>query len=95
MEKFQQILNRCKCGVHLTINEHRDYYQSAEQRLEELDCLECPPELEDDISQTMIDTNTIIDLQFFPDTPVGSYSVYHHDLEMALNEALEYLNIEK
>jgi len=95
MEKFQQILNRCKCGVHLTINEHRDYYQSAEQRLEELDCLECPPELEDDIRQTMIDTNTIIDLQFFPDTPVGSYSVYHHDLEMALNEALEYLNIEK
>lgn len=68
---------------------------SAEQSLEELDCLECPPELEDSIRKTMIDTDTIIDLQFYPDTPIGSYSVYHYDIDMAIDEALECLGIEK
>ena len=24
MDKLQQLLNRCKCGVHLTVNEGRE-----------------------------------------------------------------------
>ena len=39
----------------------------------------------------MIETNTIIDLQFYPHTPVGSYQIYHYDLDKALDEALEIL----
>jgi len=90
-EKLKEILNRCKCGIHLAVNEHRNYYLTAGQRLEELYTLECPPKIDDNVKKTMIETDTIIELQFYPDTPVGSYSVYHHDLDMALDEALECL----
>jgi len=91
MEKLQKLLDRCKCGVHLTVNQHRDYYQTAEEALKEKDCYECPPKIEPEVRQAMIDKNIIIDLQFYPDTPIGSYSIYHYDLEAALDEALDCL----
>jgi len=30
----------------------------------------------------------IIEIQFYPDTPVGFHVVYHYDLDAALDEAL-------
>ena len=88
--KLQQLLNLCKCGVFVTVNEHRDYYLTAEQQIEELrqqrnlDDEDLPP----DRVPEMIARNTIVEVQFYPDTPVGSYCIYHYDLEAALDEAL-------
>lgn len=93
MDKLKELIGKCKCGVFLTVNEHRDYYQSAEASLEEMTGYECPPEIEDDVRKVMIETNTIIKVQFYPDTPIGSYSVYHYDLDAALTEALECFNV--
>ncbi len=45
-------------------------------------------EIEPEVRKAMIDKNIIIDLKFYPDTPIGSYSIYHYDLDMALDEAL-------
>lgn len=110
MDKLKQLMARCKCGVFLTVNEHRDYYLTAEERLEELASRECPPEYTDDVRKAMVETkaiiryltavksriiaetNTIVELQFYPDTPIGSYSVIHHDLDAALDEALACLS---
>ena len=36
--------------------------------------------------------NKIIDLQFYPDTPVGFYRILHFDLNEAINEGLKILN---
>lgn len=91
MNKLKQLLARCKCGVFLTVNEHRDYYMSVIDRLEELACRECPPQYTEEVKAKMIETDTIIDLQFYPDTPIGSYSIYHYDLDLALEEALACL----
>lgn len=91
MEKLQKLLDKCKCGVHLTVNQHRGYYQTAEEALKEKEGYECPPEIEPEVRAAMIEKNTIIDLQFYPDTPIGSYSIYHYDLDMALDEALACL----
>lgn len=88
MEKLQKLLDKCKCGVHLTVNQHRDYYQTAEEELKEKEGYECPPEIEPEVRAVMIEKNIIIDLQFYPHTPIGSYSIYHYDLDMALDEAL-------
>ena len=41
-----------------------------------------------EVYEKMIELNTIIELQFYPDTPIGSYKIYHYDLEMAIDEAL-------
>lgn len=91
MEKLQKLLDICKCGVYLTVNEHRSCYETAEEALDKKKCLECPPDIEEKIRAVMIDKNIIIHLQFYPDTPIGSYSIYHHDLDMALDEALRIL----
>jgi hypothetical protein len=89
MDKLKQLLDKCKCGVFLTVNEHRDYYETAEQRLaEHYGWMECPPEIAPEVRAKMIETNTIVDLQFYPDTPIGSYHILHHDLDAALDAAL-------
>lgn len=93
MDKLKELLSRCKCGVHLTVNQHRDYYDTPENALEDAgagreDGLEIP----EDVRKAMIETNTIIHLQFYPNTPVGFYEVWHHDLDAALDEALACLD---
>lgn len=92
MDKLQKLLGKCKCGFHLTVNQHRDYYQTAEEALKEKEGYECPPEIEPEVRQAMIDKNIIVDLQVYPDTPIGSYNIYHYDLEAAIDEALECLD---
>lgn len=36
----------------------------------------------------MKDFDTIIEIHFYPDTPVGFYKIFHYDLDMAIDEAL-------
>lgn len=88
MDKLKKLLSLCKCGVFLVVNEHRVYYQTAAQKLEEIDAYECPPDIDPGVREKMIATDTIVDLQFYPDTPIGSHSIYHHDLDAALDLAL-------
>lgn len=45
MDALKTLPARCQCGVYLKMNEHRDYYDTPAQRLEELDSRECPPEI--------------------------------------------------
>jgi len=95
MEELKKLLNRCKCGVFLTINEHRDYYLTAEASLKEDEERDGEKlEIPEDVRKVMIDTNTIIHLQFYPDTPIGSYEIYHHNIDCIMKEALEILGIE-
>lgn len=92
MDKLKELLRRCKCGVFLTVNHHRDFYETAERRLAELERrFDGPLEIEPAVRQTMIETNTVIELQFYPETPVRFELVYHHDLEAALDVALGLL----
>lgn len=91
MDKLKELLKKCKCGVYLTINAHRDYYLTVEKRLKELAQHECPPEIEHEVKQKMIELDTLINIQFYPATPIGSYSVYHWDLDTALDIALSCL----
>lgn len=93
-DKLALLLSKCKCSVTLTVNDHRDVYQTAAQRLEErredaaMGC--CPYDIPSDpaIIAEMIRTNTIVELQFYPNTPIGFYAVVHYDLNAALDQAL-------
>ena len=92
MDKLKELLGRCKCGVFLTVNEHRDYYITAAKFLEEAEIFECPPKIAPDVFARMIEIDTIVRLTFYPSTPIGSYDVWHYDVDAALNEALECLD---
>lgn len=89
MDKLKELMSLCKCGVHITVNEHRDYYDTAAQKLENAASNDSPPEIEDSVRAKMIETDTIVVIHFYPDTPVGYFEIWHHDIEAALDEALE------
>lgn len=86
---LNQLKDLCKCGVHITINGHKDSYKDVECYLEfpGLDGDDVSPEVLDE----MIKKDTVIEVQYYPNTPVGFLNVYHYDLESALKEAVESL----
>lgn len=88
-DNLKILLERCKCSVSVEVNKHRDYYQTASEFIEEAEAFECPPEIEPEVRRTMIETNTVVVIQFYPDTPIGSYDVWHFDLDEALKQSLE------
>jgi hypothetical protein len=90
MEGFQEIVNKCKASVSLTVNQHRDYYQKVEEYLIELG--DNIKEVYPDVLAEMIRLDTVVELQFYPNTPVGFYVIYHYDIGKAISEALEILN---
>lgn len=86
---FDELVARCKCGVHLSVNGHRDVYDTVEEylrRSREEDLGIDPADL-----ARMIEANTIYELQFYPDTPIGFYTVYGLSLEEVLTKASEAL----
>lgn len=96
MNKLALIQEKCQCSVSISINNYRDCYQSIQEGIDDINQIlnSCGSKLlSEEIVNKMIEHNTIIDLQFYPNTPVSSYSIYHYDLETALDEALEILKI--
>ena len=87
MDLLQQLISKCKCSITLSVNEHRDYYQTVEQYFddfeEELKCID------EETFQKMKETNSVIKLQFYPNTPVGFCVIWHYNLKEALKLALE------
>ena len=92
---MKKILEKCKCGVYLTVNSHKDTYDSVETYITDLFSFNEDDNINEDIGEDvykeMIKRDTIIELQFYPNTPVGFYKIYHYDLDMAIKEALEIL----
>lgn len=89
MDALKTLLARCKCGVHLTVNEHRNYYLTPKQRLDELDTLECPPGISDEVRAGILSTGNIVELHLYPNTPGSYHFVVHHDLDEAITLAIK------
>jgi hypothetical protein len=83
MDKLKQLMARCACSVCVEVNPHRDTYDTVEQWIENT-----LAEVSDDVRADMIRLNTVVDVQFYPDTPVGSLRVVHYDLDSAVDAAL-------
>ena len=87
---FARLVARCKCSVSLTVNEHRDMYETVEQWLEGQESygsLDIPA----DERAKMVATNTVVSLQFYPSTPIGFYHVVGASLEYVMAEAETWL----
>lgn len=93
---MKKIAQRCKAGVYLRINEHKDRYKSAFDYIEELraiGAIEDEDDVEEEILNIMIKTDSIVELTFYPETPIGSYTVYHYDVDLAIEQAHKILNL--
>ena len=89
MNDIQKLLSLCKCGVYITVNGHRDNYETVESYLNNIEFgFNEKLDIEQSVREKMIKTNTVIEIQFYPSTPVGFHVVYHQNLKGALKYAL-------
>lgn len=86
MEKLNELISLCKNSVSIDINNHRDYYMSVLEYIgNDIE------DIDESVLNTMVELDTTISIQFYPDTPIGSYTVYHYDLETAVDKCLNIL----
>ena len=83
MDKFIRLSLLCKASTSISVNEHKDCYQSVEDYLTESEA-----EVSQDIRQQMIELDRVVCVHFYPHTPIGFYQVYHWDVDKAVDEAL-------
>ena len=85
MNHLEELMSLCECGVYVYINAHRTYYESVADDLDDV-----IDEIDNDVWLKMVELDTIVNIDFYPDTPISFVSVYHYDLNSALLLALDY-----
>ena len=94
-EKLQTLVAKCAAGVYVIFNQHKDYYETIEQHFKDLGNGDRKDSIDPEVWAKMIELNQLVDIQFYPHTPIGSFSVYHYDLDLALDQCIEILKQEK
>lgn len=89
MNKLQELISKTKCSITLEINCHKDGYDTVEEYLKGYPHESFINDIEQEVYDKMIERDTIIELQIYPDTPIGFYKIYGYDLDMVLDEALK------
>lgn len=92
MEKLKKLQSLCKASISVYINEHKDDYSNAKEYIDSYRYDEEINGISERVLQAMIETNTIIEVIFHPNTPVGYYKVWHYDLDLALDECLKIIS---
>ena len=93
MSKLEKLIKMCKCGVFVTVNEHRDYYEKAEEFLaKRLNNQEKCDEIRKEVWDKMVETDTVVNVHVYPDTPIRFYDAYHYDLDKALDIVIEEIH---
>lgn len=89
---LSKITSLVNCKLSININEHRNYYETAKQAIAELSISD---KLDFVGGQETIDKcielDTIIRIDVYPSTPVGSYVLYHYDLDIILQATYDII----
>jgi len=86
MEKLNYLFATCKGGVFIEYNEHKLYNETVEQFLTGQGEKQY---IDQEIWQQMIELDTIIGIEFYFPARDEPYSIYHYDLDYALDQCLE------
>jgi hypothetical protein len=87
MEKLIELFSRCKSTVEISYNQHKSYYDTIGESIgEDID------EVDPEVFKEMMIKDTLIRIQFYPHSSVGFHTVYHYDLEKAVDRCLSILN---
>jgi len=91
MSDLSELVAACKCGVYVEVNTHRDVYESVDDYLGNKDTAGTP----EDVLDGMRSSDSAVRIQFYPDTPIGFYTVHHHSVDAAVSAALRILADER
>ncbi len=89
MNRLEEIRNSCKCSISLEINPNRSCYQTVEAYLNEYAYNEA--EISSKEFVEMVKRDTIFEITMYPDTPIGCYILFHYDLGLLLDKAINLL----
>ena len=78
-------------GLNIYHNEHKGSYETVEQWIKNVD-LNVDDFVSYDEMMECIKNNDMWNIHWYPDTPVGFYSIYGSSFESVLNKALEIDN---
>ena len=93
MERLIYLSSKCKGGIILTIDGHKGCCTTIDKYINTPEFCGCKDgDIEDWIKDKIIELNTIVELQFYPDSPIGFYKIYHYDIEMAVDNAIKIIN---
>jgi hypothetical protein len=85
MEKFKELVLLCKASVEISVNDHKDYYESVEQHINEED----REYIDKEVFEEMVKRDIVVKVQAYPHTPIGFFVVYHYDIDKAVDIALD------
>jgi len=85
MKKLKELVALCKCSVTVSINDHKDYYETVKEHISE----EEVEDIDKDVFDKMIEKDTIVHVQAYTRTPVGFYVIYHYDIDKAINQMIK------
>lgn len=90
MTTIDDLISKCKGGVYLTVNDHKNSYQNVEEYFDDISGHR-EIEIYEKEYELMKENDIVYELQFYPNTPVGFYHVYGSSLEYVLGKAEECL----
>jgi nitrogen fixation/metabolism regulation signal transduction histidine kinase len=77
-------------SVHIDVNDHRSRYQTVGQWF-----AEATPDVDLFVAAECVKRDQLVVVQAYPDTPIGSYQIIHHDIEAALAETVVAIKSER
>jgi hypothetical protein len=82
IEELEKLLPAHKASLHLIHNQHKSFYEPITQYLEDRE-----DRYEDvELNRQCIEADSIWDLQWYPNTPVGFYFVYGPTLQSLFDQ---------
>ena len=89
MNRLKELKARCKGGVSIFFDEHKVNYAQVDDQL-----VSDGVQVSKDIKDKMNELDSMVYIYFYPDTPIGLYTVNHYDIGLAVDECLRILNNE-
>ena len=96
MDKLKELISLCRASITISVNDHKDNYESVSKYMANMVLLddELIEYIGEDVFAEMIKRDTIVYVIAYPRSSVGSYQVYHYDVETAIERVLNAVKSE-
>lgn len=84
-------MDKCNCMFRIDYNDHKSCNESVMEYLSEFGQGDVLDDIEKTVLEKMIETDTVIMLQIYPNHSVSFFWVWGYDMDMVLTEALANL----
>ena len=84
--KLKRLTETCKGGFLIEVNPHLANYETIEEYLDdEIKNNDIDPEN----LKRLVDSNTLIYVRAYPNTPIGFYQIFENDIDKAIDCIIE------